>query len=186
MTISDDESESVLLERIHARDPVAFRQVYEQHRVPLYRFCYMALSGDDAAEDAVHETFLKLWHNPPVCESLRGLKAWLYRVARNEVAMLRRRQKWVVRADTDAIAHEETPLSMLAAAETASLLRRGLASIRPEYRDVLLLREFGELSYAEIAQVTGSTISAVKSEIFRARRALADVMKPMITERNSP
>ena len=179
MTIPDDESESVLLERIHARDPVAFRQVYEQHRVPLYRFCYMALSGDDAAEDAVHETFLKLWHNPPVCESLRGLKAWLYRVARNEVAMLRRRQKWVVRADTDAIAHEETPLSMLAAAETASLLRRGLASIRPEYRDVLLLREFGELSYAEIGRAMGITPKAVERLLARGREALRETLEEM-------
>lgn len=172
---------SVLLERIRTRDPAAFRQVYEQYRLDLYRYCYMALSGDDAAEDAVHETFLKLLRDPPVCESLRGLKAWLYRVACNEAAALRRRQKRLVRMDADEIPHEETPLSVLTASETTALVRRGLASITAEYRDVLLLREFGELSYAEIAEVTGSTVSAVKSAIFRARRALADAVRPMMT-----
>jgi len=167
------------------RDPAAFRQVYERYRLGLYRYCSMALSGDDAAEDAVHETFLKLMRNPPVCDSNHGLRAWLYRVARNEAAALRRGRRRLVNVDTDEIAHEETPLSALAAAETTALVQRGLASIRPQYREVLLLREFGELSYAEIAQITDSTVSAVKSEIFRARKALAGVLQPIVrTERD--
>jgi RNA polymerase sigma-70 factor (ECF subfamily) len=69
------------------------------------------------------------------------------------------------------------------AAEDLGLVRRALASLKVEYREILVLREYQDLSYREIAEITESTESAVKSKLFKARRALHELLKPAFAGR---
>ncbi len=62
--------------------------------------------------------------------------------------------------------------------ETVEIVQQMIALLKPEYREVLVLREYEQLSYAEIAGVTGVTESSVKSRLFKARKALFQKLKP--------
>ncbi len=64
--------------------------------------------------------------------------------------------------------------------EESMLLMEAIMRLKPEYREVLLLREYEDLSYEEIAAIVGSTESAVKSRLFKARQQLHRVLKPYV------
>ncbi len=75
---------------------------------------------------------------------------------------------------------EETPLDIAASQDVADIIHHALGRIREEYREVILLREYDGLSYAEIATVTGDTVIAVKSRIFKARKELGRLLTTAI------
>lgn len=62
--------------------------------------------------------------------------------------------------------------------ETVEIVRGMIALLKPDYREVLILREYEQLSYSEIAEVTGDTESSVKSRLFKARKTLLKKLKP--------
>ena len=95
--------------------------------------------------------------------------------------MVFRRRKTTNGLDGEAelVWGEETPLEIVIGEERTKLVQRVLGKLKPEYREVLLLREYEQLSYAEIAEVTGDTESSVKSRLFKARRALARKLNPI-------
>ena len=85
----------------------------------------------------------------------------------------------------DTVPHGDTPVAQLEKSEQIQLVHEYLAQLKPDYREVIVLREYQNLSYDEIAAVTRSTLSAVKSRLFKARRKLASFMKPVLQEHES-
>ncbi len=71
----------------------------------------------------------------------------------------------------------ESPHEAFVTQEQAEIVQRLLAQLKPEYREVLLLVEYEQMSYADIASVTGTTLSSVESRIFKARKALGKKLK---------
>lgn len=177
------ESDDQLLARIRGGDAEAFGALYRRYRTPLYAFCTRMLGDGDRAADAVHETFLKLHRSAETIREAGVVRSWLYRVARNEVLQMIRRDRRDVREDPDSVWDGEDPQSILERAERTALLASALRRLRDEYREVLLLREDEGLSYAEIALVTGDSTAAVKSRLFKARKGLAEVLAPRLEER---
>jgi len=86
-------------------------------------------------------------------------------------------------AELDTVWNSETPDSILANHELRDAVRDALQCLKVEYREVLVLREYEGLSYAEIAEITETSISSVKSRIFKARKALACKLAPFLAER---
>ncbi len=175
-------SDASLVVRIRAGDRQAFADLYERYKRPLFAFCYRLLHDRAEAEDAVQEAFLKLR-----CASSEPLqpdriRSWLFAVARNEAYMRHRKDGRASAAGDDAIWEEQTPLSLLEEKERSELVHDMFRQLRMEYREVLALREFDGLSYAQIAAVTGDSESSVKSRIFKARRALAARLLPLMKE----
>jgi RNA polymerase sigma-70 factor (ECF subfamily) len=92
---------------------------------------------------------------------------------------MRLRKEWrVVGIDPDGVWDNETPLSALEQTQTAEIVQLCVSRLKMEYQEVILLREFEQLTYAEIAGVTGASESAVKSRLFKARKALAGKLSP--------
>ncbi|NNE70322.1 MAG: sigma-70 family RNA polymerase sigma factor, partial [Rhodothermales bacterium] len=77
---------------------------------------------------------------------------------------------------------DATPVSRMEKSERIALVSEALLRLKPEYREVLILREYQNLSYDEIAAVTRSTVSAVKSRLFKSRRKLASLLSPTIAD----
>jgi RNA polymerase sigma-70 factor (ECF subfamily) len=159
---------------MHSGDRGAFAEIYRRYRRGLYGFCARLLADTQAAEDAVHETFIKLSNGSGAISQPAALKAWLYSVARNEALMTLRRHRDGERNDAESVWDDETPLSLAEKQDLRDLVQSALAHLKLEYREVILLREFEGLSYVEIASVTGDSVSSVKSRLFKARRALAE------------
>jgi RNA polymerase sigma-70 factor, ECF subfamily len=153
--------------------------LYERYRPSVYRYCRARLRASDEAEDAVQSTFLRAFTAlragiVPECES-----AWLFRIAHN-VCLSRRlssaRRARVERPhDLEALGHRLASVEHERPVELGGL-REALADMPERLRRVILLRDWQGLSYAEIAEVLETSVSAVETLIFRGRRHLANAL----------
>ena len=146
------------------------------------------LSRDaDAAEDIVQTAFLRAFR---AFGSFRGdsAKAWLLAIVRNACRdWMRERQLGLARADLDMIGMTDagaepvdfdTPDEILARRQDAEMTHAAIEALPEPFREALVLREFEELSYREIATISGVPIGTVMSRLARARQMLADLILP--------
>lgn len=182
MPPTDSKAELALLSRMKQGDESAFTSLYRRHRDAVYRFALLYAGSPAIAADVTQDTFIHFMTQTHKFDPTRGsIGAWLCGVARN----IARKQCGVredatdpqdLADDTQVHASQvdiETPLELVLRGELAEQVRRAVASIAPHYRDVLILCELNELSYAEAAQVCGIDIGTVRSRLSRARTQLA-------------
>jgi RNA polymerase sigma-70 factor, ECF subfamily len=171
-----------LVGRSRKGDRAAFSILYEKYRTRLFGFCYRLTGSREGAEDVVQTAFLKAYQSIASLDDPRLFYYWLFSIARNE-ALSQVRGKRGANAnaaldEAEEVWEGESPHERVVAEETHMLVERLLGGLKPEYREVLILRQFEFLSYAEIATITGGSISAVESRLFKARKALAARLAP--------
>jgi RNA polymerase sigma-70 factor (ECF subfamily) len=168
-------SDAALAARLACGDATALTPLYRRHRGPLYRFSLLWSGQPALAADVTQDVFVHLLTHAADFDPERGaLLAWLLGIARNFV---RRRSGHHAADDNDP----ELELPALAAAPDVALiarqeieaLRRAVAALPPHYRDVLVLVELTERSYAEAAAICGCELNTVRSRLSRARGLLA-------------
>jgi len=133
-------------------------------------------NADDAA-DAVHDAFTTVLARPSTFDADKGpLKPWFLRVVRNRcIDMIRRRRA----SDTDVneiVATTPGPEEALYIDQRSQAIRRALAAIPNDKREAIILRDYLDLSYAEIANVLGIAPGTVMSRIHRSRLALKEAL----------
>jgi RNA polymerase sigma-70 factor, ECF subfamily len=170
-------SDAELLEQMRMNNQQAFAELYERHKTGIYRYCLKMVTDHAAAEDATHETFLKMFTHAGTLQDPNALHAWLLSIARNEVLSFFRRQKRNGTRTDDEVWTDQTPHDMTVSIETTEIVQTLMCQLKTEYREVLVLRQYEQLSYAEIASITGDTESSVKSRLFKARKALMEKLK---------
>ena len=187
MPPKDLQPELALLARMKQGDEEAFVELYRRHRDSVYRLA-MLYSGSTAhAADVTQETFVHFMTQPHQYDPLRGtLAAWLCGIARNMARKAAGGREDAT--DPEALADDsapfeahidhDTPLDRILRGEVAEQVRRAIAALKPHYRDILILCELSELSYAEAAQVAGIDIGTVRSRLSRARAQLAQRLAP--------
>lgn len=177
------DSDEELLERIRSGERAALARLYSRYKVHLFRFCLHLLKNESQAEDAVHNTFVKICNGVHSVGNPSSLCAWMFQIARNEALMNLRQRKSSSDDGLDDVWDEETPLTILVDKDISTVVQQMMSRLKVEYREVLMLREYEQLSYTEIARITGVTESSVKSRLFKARQALAKSLEPMMRER---
>jgi RNA polymerase sigma-70 factor, ECF subfamily len=155
--------------------------LYDSYRNLVFRFCLARLRSREEADDAVQNTFLRAY-----TALRRGIRpenegAWLFKIAHNvclsrQIAEMRRTRMENVRDFDDVV--DFVPARERAEPDELERLGSALASLPAPLRQVILLRDWQGLSYGEIADVLQLSHSAVETRIFRARRALAQVLRP--------
>lgn len=168
-----------LIEAFQQGDEFAFVGIYNRYKGGVYAFCLKMLRDSDQAQDVMQDTFLRVYENRARLLKTASFKSWLYTIARNQCLNTLRRSSRHVGLDehTESIlVTSETPISAMEKSEQIRFVSQFLESLNPEYREVLILREYQNFSYEEIAAVTRSTLSAVKSRLFKARRKLVSLM----------
>ena len=178
----DPQAEFALLARMKQGDEAAFVALYRRHKDAVYRFALLYCGSPTIAADVTQDTFVHFITQTGQFDPGRGsIGAWLCGVARN----LARKQAGHREEPTDpadladdaALAESQvdhdSPLERVLKGERAEQVRRAVAGIKPHSRDVLILCELSELSYAEAAQVCGIDIGTVRSRLSRARAQLA-------------
>ncbi len=174
-----------LIEAFQAGDEFAFVGIYNRYKGAVYAFCLKMLLDTEQAQDVMQETFLRIYENRGRLLKTNSFKSWLFTIARNQCLNNLRRNGRHVGFDLDVeyrMPNLDTPVSKMEKNEQVRFVKRFLELLKPEYREVLVLREYQNLSYEEIAAVTRSSISAVKSRLFKARKKLARIMEPVWTE----
>ena len=182
MPPQNPQPELALFSRMRQGDESAFVELYRRHCDGVYRMALLYCGSATLAADVTQDTFIHLMTRPDQFDATRGtVGSWLCGVARNlarKAAGYREEATDPTELSDESALHEDhvdhdTPLERLLRDETAEKVRRSLAKIAPHYRDVLILCELSELSYAEAAQVCGIDIGTVRSRLSRARTQLA-------------
>ena len=173
-------SDMQLIQQMHLNDSGAFAEIYMRHKRAVYEYCYRLLQNRQIAEDATQNTFIKVQQRVGELRNLASFKAWMFTIARNEVYAHFRRARSNGLEGNEDVWEVESPHEEFVHQEQAELVRRLLSELKPEYREVLLLVEYEQMSYADIASITNATLSSVESRIFKARKALAKKLKPYL------
>ena len=169
-----DHGETELATAFRDGDDRACALLFERYRRPVYLFGLKMLGDADGARDMVQDVFLRIWERRGQLHEPGSFRSWLFAVARNRCLSRLRRECGQVELD-------EAPAAALAVApapdarereQELAHLQRALAALSVDHREVLVLREYQELSYREIAEVLGVNESTVKSRLFKARLAL--------------
>lgn len=172
-----------IVEGIHVRDPDALARCYEVMADPLYRFLLSQSPDRALAEDVVEATFLELVEYAPALRGgADGVRAWLFRAARNN--LIDERRKTARRGDVPLdeqraagrAASEPGPEEQVLAAERDAVVRAALGRLSPDQREVLGLRFAAQLTSREIAGITGRTVGAVKALQHRGLAALERIL----------
>ncbi len=184
------EEAPIVLEWVKAAtegDQVAFGQLVEHYQKAVFNLTYRMLGEAREAEDAAQEAFLRAYANLKRYDPSRSFKTWLLSIASNHcIDRLRKRRLTWLSLDQEEglpphpslVSAEPTPEAAYLESERAADIQELMAQLPPDYRVVVVLRYWYDLSYAEIAESLETTESAVKSRLFRARQTLAKMMTP--------
>lgn len=179
VTAYDTAPDDDLVSRVAAGDSHALVALFRRRRCDIYRFALHMTGLESTAEDVTQEVFMVVIRDAARYDAARGsVTAWLCGIARN---LLRRRldrdRQFEPLPETGA-ANEPAgtagdPLHDLAAAERLGALRRAVMSLPLRYREVVLLCDLQELSYAEAAAALDCAVGTVRSRLHRGRALLA-------------
>jgi len=169
-------SETELLQSIAQGDTVAFRQLFDRYRDPVFTFAMHYTHRQDAAEEIVQETFLKLWLLREKLPLVERFEAWLFVVTRNySYSYLRKlareaalRHQW----GASQVQEVETPDDWLLSKEYAQLLERAIGQLTPQQRQVYTLYRNNKLRQEDIARELGLALSTVKTHLSLAKRSI--------------
>jgi RNA polymerase sigma-70 factor (ECF subfamily) len=151
----------------------AFTELFQRYRERVFAFFRRRVNDLASAEELAQETFLGVLRGVTRYEPRALFRTYLYGIALNLLAAHRRRG--ASRADCAA---EITPPGTGGNLEVALWVKQALGRLEEDAREVLMLREYEQLSYAEIASMLRVPINTVRSRLFRARLALKELLVP--------
>lgn len=174
MPNDDQPSDATLLARLAADDAVALDALLARHWSPLVAFLTRLTGSADAAEDAAQEAFCRLWERRRSWGGEGSVTGLLFRLARNTAVSAHRHLRAEERA-VDAAGESMVPhhgMVELPDTELRAALESAIASLSPRRREVFLLRVVHDLSYKEIAAITGTSTQTVANQLSHALAAL--------------
>lgn len=175
-----DNQELLWLEQARRGDQLAFGKLVQAYQRPVYNLAYRMLGNAAEAEDAAQETFVRMYTKLHTYQPDRKLSSWVLSIASHYcIDRLRRRRFNWLSLDEEPVAavlpsRQRGPEESALCRETRDEVQTLVDRLAPGYRAPLILRYWHELSYAEIAEVMGLSVEAVKSRLHRARLQLAD------------
>jgi len=162
-------SDEALMQEFQAGSSEAFDELFVRYREPLYGFFRRRVPRRERAEDLTQETFLAVIRASVRYEPRSQMRTYLYGIAMKLVSAERRKLNREI-APTEA-AVEDVP-------DQALWVRQALERLDPTEKEILMLREYEQLSYWEIAEVLGLQVNTVRSRLFRSRMALKGFLEP--------
>ena len=167
---------------MHARhgDEGAFSQLVEAYQRPVFNLCYRMLGDAAEAEDAAQETFIRAYTRLASYDPNRKFSSWMLAIASHYcIDRLRQRRMGLVAWDDLQAGNwlsdmQPKPEDVVLDHETQRQVRELLNGLPPDYRAVVVLRYWHELSYEEMAETLHTTVPAIKSRLFRARQVMVN------------
>jgi RNA polymerase sigma-70 factor (ECF subfamily) len=195
-----EDTEAQLIERLVARDERAFSAMVRAYERRVFALVLRMIGNRAEAEDLAQEVFVQVFK---AIGSFRGeskLSTWIYRIAinlcKNRSKYLRARhaddqqelgavQERIAMGDSSRanVAHVARPDEVMAGRQVEQIVQRAILELEPSFRECLVLRDVEDLSYEEIAVITGLPDGTVKSRIHRARAQLRELVERALGER---
>ena len=158
-------------------------RTFNELRDELISTLWFVLGNQEDAQDVAQEAFLRCWRTQESLPEVRNLKAWIFRVGLNAArdvqrSAWRRRVKTLNGAEIMPTVEDVPPGQALDEQDTLRKLREALMYLRPEEKEVFLLRQNGELTYEQIAELRDRPVGTVKTQMRSALQKLRAVLDP--------
>jgi RNA polymerase sigma-70 factor (ECF subfamily) len=184
-------SDEQLLAGARAGDGQALERLLERHQAQVYRFGMRMCRDPEDASDVLQDTLLAMARGVRDFRGASSLSTWLFSIARSFCLKRRRRSQFApeeersldteLAAEAKQLAHPGPgPDETLAGKQVEQALEGAIAALEPMYREVLLLRDVEGLSAAEVSEVLGVSVQAVKSRLHRARLSVRERVAPLL------
>jgi RNA polymerase sigma-70 factor (ECF subfamily) len=169
-------SDEALMQEFQGGSRAAFEELFARYRKPLYGFFGRRLNNSERADDLTQETFLAVIRAVSRYEPRASVRTYLYGIALKLVAAERRR---VFRnsAWSSALGLGTTEPNTDRTPDTVLWVRQALERLDASDREILMLREYEQLSYSDIAELLRIPVNTVRSRLFRSRLALKDYLE---------
>ena len=186
--------DAVLMLRVKRGDRAAFAELVGKYRQPLFNFVFRTLRDETETEDVAQNTFLQVWKSRSRYERTAKFSTWLFTIARNLcLNEIRRRSRHPAESLEETHAEHDDqpsrqyedkkvflPTENVLHSELARKIEEALAELPENQRTAILLCRQDEVSYEEIAEILGCSLSATKSVIHRGRETLKEKLKPYL------
>lgn len=172
--MSIDSTLADLLQRTARGDRSAFTQLYQALERPVFRFILSKLNDPHEAADILNEVFMELWRTAGRFEGRSTVKTWIFGIAYRKTMDHFRKTRRVTVSDDIPEQEDESPdaHACLAAAEEAAHVRHCLDTLSADHRAAIELAFYEDLSYGEIAGITGAPEGTIKTRVFHAKKLL--------------
>jgi len=182
-------SDEVLIGRIASGDRLAMQVLFARHHVRVFRFVLRLVRDETAAEDLISDVFLDVWRQAGRFEGRSAVSTWLLAIARFKALSAMRKKPDEALDEEAAEAIEDPgddPETVLAKKDKSSVIRKSLAKLSAEHREIIDLVYYHEKSVEEVAEIVGIPENTVKTRMFYARKRLAELLKADGIERGWP
>ncbi|MFH1882901.1 MAG: sigma-70 family RNA polymerase sigma factor [Planctomycetota bacterium] len=176
MNSSDKLIEQVLILRCQIGDKDALAGLIERYQAPLRYFISRLSANSETAEDIFQDTWLTVIRRIHSLKKTDAFSTWLYRIARNKVYQQFRRKRKLFELNENIAVPNDTENDVFST-EDAAKIHRCLTELRPEHKEVLMLRFLEQMSYKQISEVLNCNLGTVKSRIHYAKLALKKEME---------
>ncbi len=182
--LSDEE----LMEHFQSGHERAFNELFGRYKDRLHNFLYRYTHDHQDCEDLVQETFLRVHRSKHSYERIARFSTWMYTIALNLARSLYKKKKrmTMVTIHKDPSDPDDRSMSLvdknilpdkkLQEKMSMEMLQEALMELNEDFREVVILRDFQQLSYEEISEVTDTPMGTVKSRINRGRAGLQDIL----------
>lgn len=181
----DDEE---LMGLVQADDQKAYEALYKRHRRPVMSYIGNMIHDKSVVEEVSQEAFFKLYRHRSQYEVGRKFRPWLWTIARNTTLDYLRKKRDLLLEDISSGEDERDAVSLIEDESTnieEALMRKAdqervhaiLNRLPDSQKEILSLASLSEMSYEEISEITGKSLSSVKSVLFRARKKFMEELK---------
>jgi len=178
MTLGNSDADAELVERYLAGDMAAFDELMIRYERQVYRVCYRFVENQDDAKDLAQEVFIKAFEHLGTFRRESSLKTWLYRIAMNHcINHVKKHSPEFVEVSETIGSVGATVHSQLEDREQRDHFRRLVKQLPPKQKAILEMRINEQLSYEEIANISGRSVSTIKASVFFALEKLRKLVK---------
>jgi len=182
-------SAEVLIGRIADGERLAMQVLFARHHVRVYRFVLRLVRNEAVAEDLVSDVFLDVWRQAGKFEGRSAASTWILSIARFKAlsALRRKGEQELDEATAETIVDEaDDPQATMEKKDKSEILRKTIASLSAEHREIIDLVYYHEKSVEEVAQIVGIPEATVKTRMFYARKRLGELLKAQGVDRGWP
>lgn len=189
MQPTDEELVAIAL----AGEPDRFGDLVRRYQGKLVNYLYRMLHNEDDAHDLAQEVFVKIHGALDRFDPRYRFSTWLFRVAQNAaIDLIRKRRLKVVSlhredddgesTEIDVAANSLSPYQSMHNVERGAAIHRAIEELPWEYKELIMLRHYGELSYEDIAKMKEMPLGTVKNKLFRGRQMLKERLQVYLTD----
>jgi RNA polymerase sigma-70 factor, ECF subfamily len=158
----------------------AFDEIYSRYANKIYTYCRKVLNSSNVSEDIFQDIFIKFYESVQKIDEMSNVQGYLIRIARNLCLNEKTRGKISkVTFDESHYEHNDTSIENN---EIADILHTSLDALPEDFREVIVMKEFMDMSYKDIAFALDVTVSVVRIRIFRGKQKLREIMTPYIND----